>query len=458
MAYRCKWDQDWTMLFVSKGCYDLTGYQPEDLINNRRISFNSLIAKDFKQSVAVKWDVVLRRNKPFTNEYVIVTATGEKKWVLEQGQGILDDKGQVEAIEGLIIDITLQKQKQDEIAYLTYHDSLTGVSNRIFFDSEVKRLDKIQSNPLSIIICDINGLKLVNDGFGHIKGDEIIIMAANILKHACVENDILARVGGDEFAILMPKTSLIEVEKRFDLINQFCKDYNNTINNEAFHINISLGYATRVNEFDDFSLTIKSAEDYMLKRKLFERKSSHSAILSSITATMFEKCEETEQHAERLNSLTAMLGKALNLSEFELDELALLATLHDIGKVGIDDKILKKPGKLTEEEWKIMKKHPSIGYRIAKATPELSSIAEYILCHHERWDGNGYPQNLSGDNIPLLSRIVAVADAFDAMTVDRVYRKAMTEEAAIQEIVDNSGTQFDPEIALTFVNLIQNLN
>ena len=192
----------------------------------------------------------------------------------------------------------------------------------------------------------------------------------------------------------------------------------------------------------------------MNQRKLLEKNSSYSAIISSIKATMMEKSHETEEHAERIALLTRKVGRILNLSQTELDHLELLATLHDIGKVGIPEQILSKPGRLDPEEWAEMKKHPEIGYRIAMSSPNLAPIALYILHHHERWDGVGYPQNLKGTDIPLLSRILAVVDSYDAMTEDRVYQKAKTPEAAAEEIIKCAGTQFDPEIARIFVEQI----
>jgi HD-GYP domain-containing protein (c-di-GMP phosphodiesterase class II) len=195
------------------------------------------------------------------------------------------------------------------------------------------------------------------------------------------------------------------------------------------------------------------AEGYMYQHKLLEHNSAHSAIVSSIKATMFEKSHETEEHAQRLISLSKAVGMALNLSQAELDELELLASLHDIGKVGIRDDILTKPCELNEIEWAEIKRHPEIGYRIAMTSPELAPIAEGILCHHEWWDGGGYPQGLSGENIPLLSRIVAVADAYDAMTNDRPYRKALDHEVAIERIKQKAGSQFDPKIAGIFTEI-----
>ncbi|HEY8395532.1 MAG TPA: HD-GYP domain-containing protein, partial [Bacilli bacterium] len=188
---------------------------------------------------------------------------------------------------------------------------------------------------------------------------------------------------------------------------------------------------------------------------LLQRESSHSSIISSITATMYAKSQETEEHAERIKKLAQMVGKKIGLQQEQLDELALIATLHDIGKVGIDEKILSKPGKLTKDEWKEMKKHPEIGYRIAMASPDLVSVADYILSHHERWDGKGYPRGLKGKEIPLLARIISITDAYDAMRSDRPYRKALTKEEALQEIKNNAGTQFDPEFAEFFVNMMR---
>jgi len=192
----------------------------------------------------------------------------------------------------------------------------------------------------------------------------------------------------------------------------------------------------------------------MYRRKLLEHSSLHSSIISSIKTTMFEKSNETEEHAERLAQLSKELGKVIGVNEEDLILLELVATLHDIGKVSIDGNILTKPGKLNKEEWAEIKKHPEVGQRIAQTVPELRPISQYILCHHERWDGKGYPQGLVGEDIPVLSRIIAIVDSYDAMTQDRAYSKAMTKEAAIEEIIKNAGTQFDPEIARAFVEKV----
>ena len=192
----------------------------------------------------------------------------------------------------------------------------------------------------------------------------------------------------------------------------------------------------------------------MYRHKLLESRSLHSSLISSMKTALFEKNQGTEEHGHRLTKLTRIVGEVIGLTNQQFDELELFSSLHDIGKIGIEDQILNKPDKLTQTEWVKMKKHSEIGYRIAMSSPELMSIAYYILTHHERFDGTGYPQGLSGDNIPLLSRILAVADAYDAMTEDRPYRKGFSKQDAITEINENSGTQFDPYIAKIFCDIV----
>jgi len=192
----------------------------------------------------------------------------------------------------------------------------------------------------------------------------------------------------------------------------------------------------------------------MYKNKLTESNSYRYLIIHSITKTLSEKDHETEEHSNRLKTFCNKLGKLLGLSELELNELEIFAALHDIGKIGVSENILNKKEKLTEEDWYKLKKHSEIGYRIVKSVPELINIADYILAHHERWDGTGYPQGLKGTSIPLLSRILTVVDAYDAMTNDRVYRKGMPKDEAINELLINAGKQFDPNIVEIFVHKI----
>jgi HD-GYP domain-containing protein (c-di-GMP phosphodiesterase class II) len=220
-------------------------------------------------------------------------------------------------------------------------------------------------------------------------------------------------------------------------------------------LSISLGFATKTEKGESIPAVTKAAEDLMYRRKLLESRSQHSFLISSIRTTLFEKTFEPEQHAQRLIANSRAIGKALNLPEDQLSDLELFALLHDIGKIAIDGRILTKPEPLEESDRAEIRRHPEIGLRIAQASPDLAHIAEYILCHHERWDGSGYPQGLKGTAIPLLSRILSVVDAYDAMTQDRPYKKAMTKEEACTELQKCAGTQFDPNIVWVFLEILE---
>lgn len=427
-------------LFVGKPEQEIIGHTDKDL-------FSAEQAEQF-----LNMDREMLSSNTFIKQEERVTYPDGKEVVLETLKTPYhEQEGNIIGLIGISRDITERKNREEKIQYVNYHDNMTGLYNRTYFDEAKVALDRPDQLPLSVIVGDINGMKLINDAFGHAKGDTVLQEIADILKQ-CIqkEDNVIARTGGDEFAVLMPHTDGQAVKEAVDNIRALCKEKRHEENRDIY-IDIALGYATKREPGDSLDKAILLAEDLMYKRKLLEQKSLHNDYLAYIKTTMFEKSYETEEHAERLAELSKRLGMALGLSEDELDELELVAMLHDIGKISIDKGILTKAGKLSDEEWREIKKHPEVGYRIANSTSGLSHISEYILCHHEHWDGSGYPLGSSGTDIPLISRIIAVVDAFDAMTQDRAYRKAMSVEAAVNEILNNKGTQFDPDIADIFV-------
>jgi HD-GYP domain-containing protein (c-di-GMP phosphodiesterase class II) len=255
--------------------------------------------------------------------------------------------------------------------------------------------------------------------------------------------------------LLLPKTDSQAADRLISDITSKIEGYNRANKNALYAVNLSIGHSTKEEEDQHIEDVLRSAEESLKRKKLLNQNSAHSAIVSSIMATLYAKSQETEEHGQRLGSFCRMIGEKLGLEEKSLYDLQLLSKLHDIGKIGIRDQLLNKPGKLTEAEWREMELHPEIGNRIAMATPQLEHIAGYILHHHERWDGKGYPMGLKGQEIPIIARILTIADAYDAMTEDRVYRKALPPETALEEIERNAGTQFDPDIARLFVELIR---
>ncbi len=344
-------------------------------------------------------------------------------------------------------DITHQHKAEKEIKYLSYHDTLTGLYNRAYLDKQLSNPDMENKLPVSIIVGDVNGLKLANDAFGHYEGDKLLIRTADILKCACRKGDIISRCGGDEFTILLPKTTEKDTMKIIQQVKMECHKYAD----EIIQPSIALGAITKKDHGQDIYELVKMAENRMYRNKLLEGKSARSSIISSLKRTVWEKNHETGDHTQRLQELALGVGTLLGMSSNELDELNLLAALHDIGKVGIPDHILLKPGPLSDIEWDTMKKHCEIGYRIAQSSPDLTPIATGIFTHHERWDGRGYPQGLQGEDIPLIARIIAVVDAYDVMLNERPYKKAISHNEAIKELKRCAGSQFDPKIVDLFI-------
>lgn len=340
-----------------------------------------------------------------------------------------------------------------EVQHAAQHDRLTGLKNRAYFEDQLLLLDKPECFPISIIMGDLNGLKFTNDVFGHAEGDLLIKSISTILQKVSRPSDILARWGGDEFILLLPNTSLSIAELLCEKIHHLC----NITEISRIKANIALGCSTKIHIDEDMKAIIKSAEDKMYRHKLLESTSFRSNFVASLKITLHEKCQETVDHLERMQIMAEQLGTAMKLTNSEIDDLKLLAVLHDIGKVAVNNSILNKPGRLDPLEFDEIKKHSEIGYRIAVANPELSQIADYILYHHERWDGGGYPYGKSGYEIPLLSRIIAVIDTYDVITHVRCYKNASSSSMAIDELEQCSGTQFDPDIVNEFVKLLGNL-
>lgn len=420
-----------------------TGYSKEQLV---QMSISDMTAEESLED-AMSYFQKLRTTGYINADLKYIHKSGEIRWWTINAVKLSEDR-----YLSFQLDITEKKDAESKLHYLINHDYLTGVYNRRYFEEELERIDNKEQLPITIMIGDINGVKLANDAFGHSEGDRLIIDSAKIISSCLRKNDTLARIGGDEFGIIMPKTDSATAMGVLQKIQAELAMFDASASKGKLTPSIPLGFACKERADEDMHLIIRTAEEYMYQRKLLEHNSSHSTIISSIKATMNENSHETAEHAERLVALTRVIADMLDLPEVEKDRLELLSTLHDIGKVGISENILRKPGKLSKDEWVEMKRHPEIGYRIAIATPELIPIAESILCHHEYWDGNGYPQGLKGENIPLLSRILSVADAYDAMTQDRPYRKAMAHEEAIIEIKRCAGTQFDPYIAQILLN------
>jgi diguanylate cyclase (GGDEF)-like protein/PAS domain S-box-containing protein len=375
---------------------------------------------------------------------------GSKIWISANVLAIRDASGAVVFYEGTMVDITERKRADDQIRYLSFHDKLTGLYNRAYFEEELKRLDTNRELPISVIMGDLNGLKLVNDAFGHQEGDKLLTQIAKILKESCRKEDVIARWGGDEFAIFLPRTGYRVAMEIIERIKLACRPGSQ----DLMQVSIALGAVTKEDPLQDIREILKEAEKRMYRNKLIESKCILDSIISSLQRTLFEKSYESEEHTYRLRRLALQIGRTVGLPGGQLDDLELLATLHDIGKIGVPEGVITKPGILSPEEWELIRKHPEIGYRIARSSLELAPIAEAILAHHEWWDGGGYPRGLKGEEIPLISRIIAMVDAYDVMTHAQPYKEAMSQKEALQELQKKAGSQFDPKLTAMFIEMV----
>ena len=395
---------------------------------------------------------VIKTNKPIIDfEEKETWHEKEDRWVSTTKMPFYDEKGKIIGTFGISRDITDKKKTEEKVKYLSFHDGLTGLYNRAYFDEEFKRLDTERQLPITIVMGDLNGLKVINDAYGHSRGDILLKNIADILKDAFRKEDIISRWGGDEFISILPKTSAKDAKSVIKRIKELCKEKSTT----EMPVSISLGISTKKSPSENIDDMLKEAEDKMYKNKILESTPIHESLVQSLRVSLKKGDYRTETRIKKMEDYAVLIGKKLNLSSIKLEELKLLMNLHNIGKLALADEIMTKKGRLTTEEWKIIKEIPEIGYRIAESSTKLKPIAESILTHHEWYNGQGYPRGIRGEEIPVLSRISFLINSYDAMTSDRPYRKKMTEEEAKKEIKKFSGIQFDPKIVDAFFELLE---
>ena len=445
VSYQCLFDENWTMIYLSDGCETLTGYEPHELVQNKDISFNELIVPKYRDYVFKEYKEAKKLNKPCNIEYEMIKKDGSRIWIWEKGHVFMQDEKW--HIEGFLMDITDRKISEQKINYASKHDLLTGLPNRVYFDTVIRKLDQSKYYPLSISVIDIDGLKLINDTYGHDTGDEAILTLSNLLSTACKDHSFIARIGSDEFGIIFVKSN----QQKFDQLKNNVFEALSTIKIKGIPLSVSCGTAIKTKESQSIADVLIEAENDMYAQKTLHNQSSRNQVIVALFDSLKEKYEAERDHSDRVSAYCLLMGEKLNLSQQDKLELEFAGRMHDIGKITIPDSILKKPGKLTDDEWIIMKNHTINGYQILRSADKYSNLADYALTHHERWDGKGYPKGLVGENIPLFSRIIAIADAYEAMTADRPYRKALSKDVAIAELKRCSGTQFDPNLVEVFI-------
>lgn len=438
--------------YVSPSVQQLRGYSPEEVMAQplEAALVPEAAAKICEHIQSGAADYLSGRQPPdqyYVTEVAQPCKNGSVVWTEVVTRYYMNPESGVVEVRGVTRDISERKAKEAEILFLSYHDQLTGLYNRRFYEEELKRLDIERNLPIALVMADVNGLKMTNDAFGHVAGDELLKAIAHIIKGACRFDDIVARIGGDEFMLLLPKTDYNaagNIVRRIKRATGACK-VGNTVPS------VSFGWSVKTSEQECISRIYMQAEDHMYRNKLSESSSMKSETIRLITKTIFEKNGREEAHAKRVSQLCAQLALDLGLSAEEGAELKTAGLMHDIGKIGVKEGVLVKTDNLTHSEWQEIRRHPETGYHILSAVHEFAEIAKVILAHHENWDGSGYPKGLKGENIPLKARILAIAEAYDAMTNDTAYKGKIDGASALQELRKQAGKQFDPALVQVFI-------
>lgn len=434
---------------ANKAATDFYGYTQEELLH---MTIQDINMQDKEETRAILLKALTRVQNAYTYPHRL--KNGKTRIVNVYSSPIeYDDK---KVLFSIIFDVTEKEEIAKQNEYIAYHDHLTGLYNRRFFEEEFERRVKKGEFPVGLMIGDVDGFKVFNDTYGHAEGDKTLKRIAGGLRTLVGQDGMLARIGGDEFAIIVSGMDMPGMLRYLDKLNQ----QNDHIADDSMIrelTTISWGYALQKEREDTLDSLEKEAEAFMYNRKFYSHRSLKSKTVDTIMQTLFTKSEREKNHSDRVGLLSEAIAKQMNLSNEEVNRIRVAGFLHDIGKIGIDEAILNKTGKLDASEWEIMKLHPVKSAGILDKTQEYRDISDIVLSHHERYDGKGYPGQFRGEAIPLEARIIAVADTYDAITNDRPYRKPLDRIEAIEEMKRSAGTQLDPKIVSVLVDMLEKL-
>jgi diguanylate cyclase (GGDEF)-like protein/PAS domain S-box-containing protein/putative nucleotidyltransferase with HDIG domain len=444
------------IVFMNKVAEQLTGWNQTEATGLRAETVFNIVNEKTREKCEDIINQVLLTKKVIELDLntILISKDGSERPVEDSAAPIFNEAGELVGAVLIFRDVTEKRESIKGIEYLGYHDKLTDLYNRRFYEEEIRRLDTERNLPLTLVMGDVNGLKLINDSFGHNNGDELLLKVAKAFKDGFRSDDIVARLGGDEFIVILPNTDKVEAEIIISRIKTHLvkEDFLN------LPISISFGHGTKYNTDQSMHQIFKDAEDDMYKKKLYESSSMRGRTVDLIMKTIYEKNEREMYHSRRVSELCEALAKKMGFDNENINKIRLAGLMHDIGKISIDEGILNKVEKLTLTEFNDVKRHSEVGYRILSSVIEFSEIANYVLEHHERWDGLGYPKGLKGDQISIQGRMICIADAFDAMTRDRTYKEKLSETEAFSEIRKFAGTQFDPNITEQFIEVMMEIS
>lgn len=369
----------------------------------------------------------------------------------EMLERLREDRSQIDKLNQALQGELKERQKAEELMrYHCWHDALTGLYNRTFLEIVLNEYAQGGVKGFGVICGDLDGLKIVNDTLGHEAGDALLRRTADLFRRILPKTAITVRTGGDEFVSL-----LIDI-KEDELWEWYQQLQTEAQKQEGGQMPLQISFGCRYQECcvpggDELHNLLREADDAMYRQKNFRKQSTRGVVIQALLKMIELHESVTNGHSQRLKTLAEKLAREMELEEEEIERVVLLAQFREIGRIGLPEPLLTKEEPLTEAERQEIQRHAEIGYRIALVIPELEGIAELIRTHHEWWNGKGYPRGLKGDEIPLESRIVAIVDAYDAMTNPSVYREARHVEEVKEELLCGRGRQFDPELLDVFL-------
>jgi diguanylate cyclase (GGDEF)-like protein/PAS domain S-box-containing protein len=445
-------DTEENIVFMNPVAQKLTGWRFDEVHHTSIRNVFRIINEYTKETVPSPILQVFERGEivELANHTLLITKDGNEIPIEDTAAPIRDETGAISGCVLVFRDSSERKERQKRIEYLSYHDQLTDLYNRRFFEEELRRLDVERNYPLTIVYADVNGLKVINDAFGHESGDQLLTLVANAMKMTCRADDIIARIGGDEFLILLPKTDAAQAARLVERIRENI----GIVHFNGMSASVSFGVDTKTESSQNTSEVMTSAERNMYQAKIQDAGGYRSGVIREVFEALMQKSPCEREHSERVGYICERIAKAFDLSGADVSDLRIAGELHDIGKVSLDAALLNKAAPLNSTEWVQMKKHPETGYRLLGTCSEYYNIADIILAHHERVDGTGYPRGLQGEEINWKSRILAVAEAFDAMVHAKPYQPMMSKADAIAELRECARTQFDSAIVEVFIQKV----
>ena len=439
--------------YVSSAIFSQRGYTPEQILGQPlEFSIHPEDVPTLKKAIskgAEKFILQNNEKSPISIELRATTKEGKTIWVETSATFRRSTSGRIEAV-GVFREITDRKYYEEKILNLSYRDRLTGLYNRRYVEEQLSKIaPDPHSYPITLMMCDVNGLKLTNDVFGHDQGDQLLIQSAELLSKHYSAAGVVARVGGDEFIVVSVRTTEAQGKHMIDKLHK-------ELDKARLHtaqLSISFGLSTAYTSSDSLQDLFKEAEIDMYRNKMRESSQHKRTIVQFLIDSLYKKSPYEKRHSEVVSLLCYHLAKEIGYFPSDLEEIKLAGMLHDIGKIGIDSSLLTKRIPLSADEWEILYRHAEIGFHILRSIHNFGRIGDWILTHHERPDGKGYPQGLLSEAIPLAAKIIAVANAYDAMTSPNSYRSPKTHLQACEELVRFSGSQFDSAVVQTFLQL-----